>query len=300
MILSKKSQLGLRIAYIDKSRLEDLEFHLQMNNDHKAYLQEGIGLLKQQIDEPNSDYELPQRKDQSYQERFLVDISRGYITEKCDHYFLITKGVKDPAEMIKLNTNFTTRSLKNMRLGTHGYLMGKDEFVKLNCKIGYVTGIYYNSMTRDICNFGWDLENDRYYTLNGAKHGSLFSRITRLLIFINLGDIEITILEGGRSNNKPRKSGEKVTNKSDLKIHVVDSTWNKLIVRTEGFKVKGHFRLQACGKNHQDRKLKWINAFQKNGYKRKPKKRGFGLNTNIMNKDDLGNQFEKKPQITHL
>jgi hypothetical protein len=51
----------------------------------------------------------------------------------------------------------------------------------------------------------------------------------------------------------------------------LDSTWFTTIVRSEGFKVGGHFRMQPFGKNLSDRKLIWISPFDKNGYTRKAK-----------------------------
>ncbi len=92
----------------------------------------------------------------------------------------------------------------------------------------------------------------------------------KIMIFIELGDIEIVEILKGRNNGKPKSNG-KITNTSEYTVYVVDSSWNKLIIRTDGFAVMGHFRLQPCGINFSDRKLIWINAFEKHGYKRSPK-----------------------------
>ena len=53
---------------------------------------------------------------------------------------------------------------------------------------------------------------------------------------------------------------------------MLDSTWFTNIVRSEGFAVHGHFRMQACGPNHSQRKLTYINDFEKKGYTRRAKK----------------------------
>jgi hypothetical protein len=47
------------------------------------------------------------------------------------------------------------------------------------------------------------------------------------------------------------------------------SSYLKTIVRTEGFKVRGHWRWQAYGEGMKERKLIFINAFEKKGYIRR-------------------------------
>ena len=57
--------------------------------------------------------------------------------------------------------------------------------------------------------------------------------------------------------------------KTSLKIDYFDCSWYTTIVRNEGFSVRGHFRLQPCGKGKQDKKLIYIHEFQKHGYVRR-------------------------------
>lgn len=58
-------------------------------------------------------------------------------------------------------------------------------------------------------------------------------------------------------------------NQTDLKITQLDCTWFTNIIRSEGFKVRGHFRLQPYADG--TKKIIWINEFQKNGYSLTPK-----------------------------
>lgn len=60
-------------------------------------------------------------------------------------------------------------------------------------------------------------------------------------------------------------------NKTRFPITVVDSAWYTHLVSSGAFKVRGHFRLQACGEALKDRKLIWIQDFEKEGYTRKAK-----------------------------
>jgi hypothetical protein len=58
----------------------------------------------------------------------------------------------------------------------------------------------------------------------------------------------------------------KYVNQTKSAIEYVNSTWFTNLVKSDGFKVRGHFRMQVCGTGRQDRKLTWINDFEKTGY----------------------------------
>lgn len=58
-------------------------------------------------------------------------------------------------------------------------------------------------------------------------------------------------------------------NHTNKDIKIITSTWFTTLVKSDEFKVRGHFRLQACGEGMKDRKLKWINEYTKEGYTRK-------------------------------
>ena len=68
----------------------------------------------------------------------------------------------------------------------------------------------------------------------------------------------------------PDKS-DVIENKSGLRIKYIDSRWLREIIRTEGFKVRGHFRLQPMKDEDGEwtRKLIYINEFEKHGYHRR-------------------------------
>ena len=57
-------------------------------------------------------------------------------------------------------------------------------------------------------------------------------------------------------------------NNSKLNITFCDTLWKQRI-NVDGFKVRGHFRLQPCGEKREKRKLIWIEEFEKQGYNRK-------------------------------
>lgn len=66
-------------------------------------------------------------------------------------------------------------------------------------------------------------------------------------------------------------NGSIYKNMNKRNVLVLDSSWYTSLVRTEGFLVRGHLRMQACGTGFSERKLIYIDSFEKNGYVRKAK-----------------------------
>lgn len=105
--------------------------------------------------------------------------------------------------------------------------------------------------------------------LRGAVFREYISFIVSFHILKKYAQIETKILE---PKSKLRAFNCKYYNDTDHQIEIMDSTWFTEFVRSEAFKVRGHFRLQACGENLSERKLIWIKDFSKEGYTRKAKK----------------------------
>lgn len=89
-----------------------------------------------------------------------------------------------------------------------------------------------------------------------------------LLVFIKYCPLETKFIPGGK---KEHHVGQKYVNETTHKIEILDSTWFTTIVRSEGFGVTGHFRLQPYGPGMTQRRLQWIEPFEKTGYTRKAK-----------------------------
>lgn len=86
--------------------------------------------------------------------------------------------------------------------------------------------------------------------------------IITLINFIKYADIETKYIKANSKLNVSRKDG-KVVNDSNEDYILLNSTWFLNIVRTEGFLVRGHFRLQPY-KNRK--KLIYIGTYEKHGY----------------------------------
>ena len=88
-------------------------------------------------------------------------------------------------------------------------------------------------------------------------------------LFRKYGQVEIKVLQ-------PKMKADlfkcKYHNQSDYTFEIMDSTWFTTLVKSDEFKVRGHFRLQPHGEGFKDRKLIWIKDFKKEGYTRRAKK----------------------------
>ena len=83
-------------------------------------------------------------------------------------------------------------------------------------------------------------------------------------IFKKFADVETVFIKG---NSRGVFDAEKVLNETGVPVLILDSKWFRNIVRSEGFAVRGHFRLQPKKINGEwTKELIWINDFEKHGY----------------------------------
>jgi len=88
--------------------------------------------------------------------------------------------------------------------------------------------------------------------------------------FLKYADVEVINVYGNQRKMLPDKS-DVIENKSGVRVQYIDSRWIREIIRLEGFKVRGHFRLQPIKDEEGEwtRKLIYINEFEKHGYHRR-------------------------------
>lgn len=221
--------------------------------------------------EDGEKYYLEQVVDKGETEAFVKGKLGDERISFCDgsRYFLIQDTVFKAAELIRINENFTGTALKGIKPAKYTYLLGRHKMIRFVCQNDCIEGFYYDDDKNYTFEWGVELLEGGYYFKK--EYNKEFSMIMQLLIFIELGDIEIKYIEPRRTIGKDKAT--KTVNSTNYTVYVVDSSWNQLLIRTEGFAVRGHFRLQPCGAAMKDRKLIWISAFEKNGYTRPPRAR---------------------------
>lgn len=277
MVISKNNQLALML--LDKEVLIEYMEDLQKSiSNEKDTISTAITEVESVLDVDPSEYTFT-KGTESMKTWVEIRDRLGYkkenkglefytVAHPNPYQYLIMPSVHTCAEVIKIKENFSCSVFNKVKDGEHVYLLGKNEFFRFVKFNGAIRGLYWDRSKREAFELGLLLVGDQYYFPGEFTEG--FSRMIKLMTFIELGDTEVVILEKGRNNGKSKKDG-KIANMTENTVYVVDSSWNKLIIRTDGFGVRGHFRLQPCGTNMTDRKLIWINAFEKEGYKRQPR-----------------------------
>ena len=126
---------------------------------------------------------------------------------------------------------------------------------------------------------GW--QNNVFTTNHNSFYNGYDSRmfianemavLSSFLIFKKYAKVEIEQGKCGKTiHSKILK--EKLRNNLPFDVNIMDSTWFTTICRNEGFKVRGHFRLQPKknDKGEWIKELIYINEFEKHGYHRQAK-----------------------------
>lgn len=107
------------------------------------------------------------------------------------------------------------------------------------------------------------------FTEQGLTRKVWVAEIILFLLFIKYCEIETKVI---KAEKKDHHIGVKYVNETKSDVTILDSTWFTTIVRSEGFGVSGHFRMQPYGPGMSLRRLQWISAFEKDGYTRTAKK----------------------------
>jgi hypothetical protein len=159
-----------------------------------------------------------------------------------------------------------------------------------NCAMIMPSGnVFVNIMAEDrfmfICAIkDGRIGNVRYGTWNAARYMNkseedmknlqqkMFGFLV-VLAFKKFATVELDIVEPFKKKKTALDPQGKVVNDTGVEVTLLDSRWFREIIREEGFKVRGHFRLQPCKdeQGHWTRKLIYINEYEKHGYHRRAK-----------------------------
>ena len=133
-------------------------------------------------------------------------------------------------------------------------------------KLGMPIAFYVTSGKKNL-HYGWvtsglnmphSEENVRNWVMGHAL------RVIALSMFKSYAQVETKIL---LPNSKTKGILCKYVNQTKLKLTYLDSKWFTNLVKSDGFNVRGHFRLQPMKKNGEwTKELIWISEFEKTGY----------------------------------
>jgi len=109
------------------------------------------------------------------------------------------------------------------------------------------------------------ITNDYKIDKEDVKNNTVFATIC-MELFLVYCPIETINLS---SSSKIKKDHLKYVNDTNSNIKILTSLWFTNLIQDNGFKVRGHFRLQPY---KEGKKLIWIDPFNKKGYNRKADK----------------------------
>lgn len=197
----------------------------------------------------------------------------------------VSKGIMDACKMIDINsikenidqTNFDFQSIfilldndksgviKANRFGSDISFILMSNLDNFNRKLNST----YNSYSFASKSFNIEKEDEsalrRFVESESVLNYDNSVFVVQLLTYLIYGEIT--------EKHLPPKSqsyiaGTRFLNNSKLNITFCDTLWKQRI-NTDGFKVRGHFRLQPYGEKRENRKLIWIEEFEKHGYNRR-------------------------------
>lgn len=109
------------------------------------------------------------------------------------------------------------------------------------------------------------MANEKNYDLSHPTQ-----TVITFLLFKEYAELETKYIVKGKVP-KVKLNNQDYSSQIELPIKIVDSTWFTTLIKSDDFKVSGHFRLQPYGEGFKHRKLIWISEYQKHGIVREAK-----------------------------
>lgn len=101
-------------------------------------------------------------------------------------------------------------------------------------------------------------------------------RFIKYLLFVELSGVMTMVVDDNQKvkldGNWDKNLDGKVKNESGVPVILVGTSWNKTIIRTTGFSVEPHIRIQPFGPGRSLYRPVWIEEYEKKGYVRKAPK----------------------------
>ena len=255
---------------------------MKINANHVAsiikqpYIKDGFIKMQYEIalqhpDDYPSSLGLPNLLMTNNELKDLVTEKFSSIFDQKNKPYLLKKSALAIADRIKIDKNFHPRIFDKFAIGFKGTIVVDENNLFLFWRDNkFIRGMHiiYEPSINEITYHSFNLVIDTgQYSDNYDEVKESVDKFVKLLIFIYFGEIETVEL---KPNEKfgTKLSGDRWKNESQTTFIIVDSTWNKTIISSGGFTVSGHLRLQPCGVGRLDRKLIYIEEFEKDGYSR--------------------------------
>lgn len=240
----------LAVQWLQGHRLKDYFYKNQMNKDW----------VNKSLPEPLTDEMWVIRE---HATRYMM-----YSPPKMKLYYL-TQGAQMEAEKIAGDRKINTQWFKQMPDQDTMYITVRNEFYRFNKDEDMIQVLYF--YTRPDGQPYYDSYivwlDGREQDMLAWQQGEAKDRFLKLLLFIELGEVEVVELKPKAKVRYGKGGDDKVLNEAGLvNAFVVNANWNKIIRVTGGFGVRGHYRVQPCGEGRSQYKLIFIQDYTKKGY----------------------------------
>jgi hypothetical protein len=227
----------------------------------------------------NTDVEWVNNVPKEHYEEYIRDVYNNLMADDCKR-FIITKSAREVIDRIKIDKVDIEMFANLPKYETWEFMISPDRVFRMMYDGHMLRGmVIWMEETPDKKGWwfkyhstGYVLNHDEGVAVKEAVYRSeevdeFLELWVRCLVFIQFSEPETVLLQAGRKYGTNRHN--RIKNDSKSNYIVVNSRWNSTVIRGEGFTVSGHFRLQACGKGMKDRKLIYVDEFEKNGYVRR-------------------------------
>jgi hypothetical protein len=186
--------------------------------------------------------------------------------------YIIRKTALQICEHITINEERKFDYLNKLEDGNYMFIISENEFLKFDKRDNRIVLANYRKYPDNnstYCMFNITLSTQEEQIPEDEIGQRAYTMFLQILIFILFTDTEKVILEPGQKNGT-RKNG-KIVNNTLQDFTIIDSAWNKILIRDQEFEIGGHLALRACGPGRTERRLTWIKPYKKKGYVRKIK-----------------------------
>lgn len=200
----------------------------------------------------------------------IIKVSSNFLDNSLNSREKLNKLILEDCENVDLQFNGTLILNKFL----YSYSISVTKGALSNCVFEFFpNGGIRNVVLNDKIVFASLVDNDSALKLNSAEGDNygyfLTLIIMSILYFKKYASVEVI---ESKAKSKTNQFGCKYLNETDLDIEYLDSKWFTTLVNSNGFKVRGFFRLQPKKKDGEwTKELIWIDEFEKKGYNRQAK-----------------------------
>jgi hypothetical protein len=186
--------------------------------------------------------------------------------------FVIRKTVQDICSRINIKEDKKFDYLKKAKDGNRVLVLDESRFFKYYKKGSRIVVTYFQkgAVSFEYCMFNFELNKEYTNQHENQMMADATKLFLQLILFMEFAPFESVFLKPSEKNGT--RSEGKVLNDSPTNLIIVDSSWNKIVIRTEGFTVgadtMGFLALRAYGEGRLHRRFVWIDPYEKKGYVR--------------------------------